>query len=108
VTNLENVRPKVRWEGIIDTFTVEGVGEYKVVRKAEGMAVWGSTIKAELHKSEMSNDVLISLPEQNGFLLAILDGNIWEIWITPNNEIHVVRPNPTTRHPPEEYLILTR
>jgi hypothetical protein len=100
-------KPKVRFEGILDTFTVQGVGEYKVVRKAEGTAVWGSVVKAELYKSEMTNDVLISLPEQSNFLLAVLDGNAWQIWITPNNQIHVVRPNPRTRYPPEEYLVLT-
>lgn len=40
------------WAGLIDTFMVEGVGEHKVVRKGEGMALWGSTINVELYESE--------------------------------------------------------
>jgi hypothetical protein len=107
LAKLGDTKVQVRWDGLIETFTEEGVGEYKVVQKAEGLAPWGSTIKAELQKSELSNDVLISLPEQNGFLLAILDGNAWEIWVTPRGQIHVVRPKPVIRYPPDEYLTLT-
>lgn len=102
-----NIKPKVRREGLINKFAVEGVGEFKVVRKAEGIALWGSTIKAELHESELSTDILISLPEQGGQLLSILDGRAWEIWITPENQIHVVRPSHRIRYPPDEYLSLT-
>jgi len=106
--NGKNIKPKVKWTGLIDTFMVKGVGEYKVVREAKGIAPWGSIIKAELSESEIDRSILISLPEQNGFLLAILDGLMWEIWITPRDEIHIVRPMTETRYPPEEYLTLTR
>ena len=37
---LGDVKPNVVWAGLIDTFIIEGVGEHKVVRKAEGMALW--------------------------------------------------------------------
>lgn len=50
-SKLGDVKPNVVWAGLIDTFMVEGVGEHKVVRKAEGLALWGSTIKVELHES---------------------------------------------------------
>jgi len=107
LANKGDIKPKVLWDGLIETFVEEGVGEYKVVRKAEGIAPWGSTIKAELQESEISKNILISLPEQNGLILAILDGRLWEIWITPKDEIHVVRSKPGIRYPPDEYLMLT-
>ena len=82
-------KPNVKWEGLIRTIKTE-MGEYKVVRKAEGIAPWGSPIKAERDESEMDNSILISLPEQNDLLLAILDGTKWLILITPSGELHVV------------------
>lgn len=82
-------KPDVKWEGLIRTIKADN-GEYKVVRKAEGMAPWGSPIKAERNESEMDNSILISLPEQKNWHLAILDGTKWDIWITPSGELHVV------------------
>ena len=83
-------KPDVKWEGLIRTIKTDR-GEYKVVKKAEGIAPWGSPIKAERTESEMDNSVLISLPEQKGWLLAVLNGTNWEIWITPSGELHVVK-----------------
>ncbi|MEM4727265.1 MAG: hypothetical protein QXD04_03320 [Candidatus Bathyarchaeia archaeon] len=104
-------RQKVKWKGLIRSFNIEGVGEYKVVREAEGIAPWGSRIKAEQHKSEEDCSILLSLPEQRGRLLAVLNGLLWEIWVTPKNEIHVVRAGawypPGVMYPPDEYLWLT-
>lgn len=101
------VKPRVRWDGLIETFNVEGEGEYKVVRVAEGVAPWGSTIRAELFESEFGVDVLVLLPEQGDLLLAVLDGREWEIWVTPKGGIHVSHIDPHMRYPPGEYLILT-
>lgn len=97
----------LKWSGLIDTFNVEDLGEFKVVKTAEGIAPWGSKIKAELHESEIGSSVLVSLPELGGRNLAILNGRTWEIWVTPRNEIHVVRPLSGIKYPPDEYLWLT-
>lgn len=83
-------KPNVKWEGLIRTIKADKE-EYKVVRKAEGIAPWGSPIKAERHESEIDNSIVITLPEQKNWHLAILDGTKWEIWITPSGELHVVK-----------------
>ena len=105
----EREKEGVRWEGLIRSFRVEDMGEFKVVRKAEGKAPWGGRIEVEVHETEIDYSIIVSLPEQGGRILALLDANDWEIWITPRNEIHVVRPNRKlpNGYPPTEYLMLT-
>jgi len=84
------------------------IGEFKVVKEAWGPAPWGGTIKAELLELEIGNSILVSLPELGNRALAMLNGNLWEIWVTPRNEIHVVRRDFRTENgfPPDEYLFL--
>lgn len=98
---------QVKWKGLINKFTVKGEGTYLVVKYAEGRAPWGSLVSAEVCDTGLGADLIISLPEQDDRILAVLNGEEWEIWITPRGELHVVKPNPITKHPPEEYIILS-
>lgn len=82
-------KPNVKWEGLIRTVKADK-GEYKVVRTAEGIAPGGFPIKAERIELETDNTILISLPEQKDWILAVLDGTKWDILITPSGELHVV------------------
>jgi len=106
--NKQEYPQAVLWKGLIRSFKTE-TGEFKVVKEAEGLAPWGDPIKAELHESEFEIDssILVSLPKQDGRVLAILSAHDWEIWVTPKNEIHVVRPARKHPYPPDEYLCLT-
>lgn len=98
----------IEWKDLIKTFETPE-GKVKVVKWAKGRSPWGSPIVAELQESGIDRSILVSLPDQGNRLLAVLDGNQWEIWITPKGEIHVVRPRPTKAEPiPDEYLFLTR
>ncbi len=102
--------PKIEWDDLIRTFEDLNGKEYKVVKRAEGIAPWGQKIIAELHISEFDErSILVSLPEQGGRNLAILNGRTWEIWVTHKDEIHIVQPTPQspTGFPPDEYLWLT-
>ena len=105
--NESNVNSKIKWFGLIKHRNDVDGKEIKVVKCAEGVAPWGSRIKAELSEDDFgSSTILISLPEQDGRILAMLDGNRWEIWIKETNEIHIVYPIPEQNYIPDEYLMI--
>ena len=98
----------VKWNGLVDTFRDEMLGEYLVVRRAVGKAPWGGWVKAEI--TEDGETILVSLLP-SGSVIAVLPASKWEIWITPKNEIHVVRsfpkPDGSRQCPPDEYLFIS-
>jgi len=96
----------ITYKNIIRRFTAENLGEFLVVTKAEGITPWGKKIRAEHTES---GDIMIYLPDDNEWILALLDNSDWEIWIHPKNAIHVVRPDEKNKNNgiPYEYIMLT-
>ena len=101
--------PEVTWSGLIRSFKHPALGEFKVVKEAEGTAPWGNHVKAELNESMGTRTILVSLPEQDGRVIAAFNGSLWEIWVTPKGEIQVVFPDRSdiNGYPPNQYLFLS-
>lgn len=99
----------VSWKGLIRSFKHPALGEFKVVREAEGTAPWGNQVKAELNESRGTRTILVSLPELDGRVIAAFNGSLWEIWVTPKGEVHVVIPDKRDKngYPPDQYLWLS-
>lgn len=99
----------VTWNGLVRTFKHSTLGEFKVVKEAKGVAPWGGQIKAEINESMDVKTIIISLPHLDGRIIATLSGSLWEIWVTPGGEIHVVIPDKRSKdgYPPDQYLWLS-
>lgn len=81
------------------TFNNE-VGTVKVVKSALGLSSIGK-VKAET----IGNDIVVSLPDQEDRILAILARGEWQIWVTPKKEIHLVKPIQRSRMIADQYIM---